>query len=45
VVYGGVIMLIARFEPGGVIELWTQLRGLAAKRLAPAPATEKSRAA
>jgi branched-chain amino acid transport system permease protein len=45
VVYGGIIMLIARFEPGGVIELWNQLRALAAKRLAPARATETSRAA
>jgi branched-chain amino acid transport system permease protein len=46
VVYGGIIMLIARFEPGGVIELWTQLRRLGQKRGAPtAPAAEGSRAA
>jgi branched-chain amino acid transport system permease protein len=46
VVYGGIIMLIARFEPGGVIEMWTQLRRLGQKRGAPAaPAAEDSRAA
>jgi branched-chain amino acid transport system permease protein len=45
VVYGGIIMLIARFEPGGVIELWVQLRTLAAKWFAPTRVTEKSRAA
>ncbi len=46
IVYGGIIMLIARFEPGGLIELWTQLRRLGRKRVTPsAPAAEGSHAA
>lgn len=26
IIYGGIIVLIARFEPGGVLELWRRLR-------------------
>ena len=40
IIYGGVIMLLARFEPGGFIELW---RRLAAPRLRrPAEARRKT---
>ncbi len=27
ILYGGIIMLIARFEPGGLLELWDRIRG------------------
>jgi branched-chain amino acid transport system permease protein len=26
IIYGGIIVLIARFEPGGLVELWQRLR-------------------
>jgi branched-chain amino acid transport system permease protein len=32
VVYGGIIVLIARFEPGGLLELWQQLTRARPKR-------------
>ncbi len=46
ILYGGVIMLLARFEPGGLIELWTatiapRVRGLTKAQ----PATERRHAA
>jgi len=27
IIYGGIILLLARFEPGGLVELWHQIRG------------------
>jgi branched-chain amino acid transport system permease protein len=33
IVYGGVIVLIARFEPGGLVELWHRLRAARRRRL------------
>jgi branched-chain amino acid transport system permease protein len=32
IVYGGIIMLIARFEPGGLLEIWHRLRLRQARR-------------
>jgi len=32
ILYGGIIVLIARFEPGGLSELWARLRPLLRKR-------------
>ncbi|HTS94719.1 MAG TPA: branched-chain amino acid ABC transporter permease [Stellaceae bacterium] len=28
IIYGGIILLLARFEPGGLIELWQRLRAM-----------------
>ena len=36
IVYGGIIVLIARFEPGGLLELWHRLTAPRTRR-APAP--------
>lgn len=36
--YGGIILLIARFEPGGLLEIWERFR---ARRLRQAARTEK----
>ena len=36
VIYGGIIMLIARFEPGGLLDLWSRLIVPTGKRLAHA---------
>ncbi|HUC66863.1 MAG TPA: branched-chain amino acid ABC transporter permease [Stellaceae bacterium] len=33
IVYGGVIVLIARFEPGGLVELWHRLHAARRRRL------------
>jgi branched-chain amino acid transport system permease protein len=33
ILYGGIIVLIARFEPGGLFELWRRLRNVFRKRL------------
>jgi branched-chain amino acid transport system permease protein len=40
ILYGGAILLIARFEPGGLLDLVYRARGLFAK---PAPPSEHSR--
>jgi branched-chain amino acid transport system permease protein len=40
ILYGGAILLIARFEPGGVLDLVHRLRGVFANRI---PASEQSR--
>jgi branched-chain amino acid transport system permease protein len=46
ILYGGVIMLLARFEPGGLIELWNGLIVPRIRRLGGARrATERSHAA
>lgn len=42
ILYGGFIMLISRYEPGGLLELWERIR---ARRQAPAMAAEPRRAA
>jgi branched-chain amino acid transport system permease protein len=34
ILYGGIILLLARFEPGGLLELWYRLT---ARRKAPEP--------
>ena len=34
ILYGGIILLLARFEPGGLLELWFRLT---ARRRAPEP--------
>lgn len=39
ILYGGIIMLIARFEPGGLLEIWDRLRARRAARAAPRDAT------
>jgi branched-chain amino acid transport system permease protein len=36
ILYGGIIMLIARFEPGGLLELWERMRDRRASRRAAA---------
>jgi len=36
ILYGGIIMLIARFEPGGLLELWERIRDRRASRRAVA---------
>jgi branched-chain amino acid transport system permease protein len=36
ILYGGIIMLIARFEPGGLLELWERARDRRASRRAAA---------
>ena len=36
ILYGGIIMLIARFEPGGLLELWERIRDRRASRRAAA---------
>jgi branched-chain amino acid transport system permease protein len=33
ILYGGIIVLIARFEPGGLFELWHRLRNVFGKRI------------
>ena len=39
ILYGGIIMVIARFEPGGILEIWERIRDRrAARRSAGAPA-------
>jgi branched-chain amino acid transport system permease protein len=38
IIYGGIIMLIARFEPGGLLEMWDRLRARRAARRARAAA-------
>src|SRR5215475_11566398 len=46
ILYGGVIMLLARFEPGGLIELWTAVVVPRVRRLVRArPTTERPHAA
>jgi branched-chain amino acid transport system permease protein len=45
VIYGGIIMLIARFEPGGLIELWTRLVAPRMQRLRAWRRTERPHAA
>lgn len=42
ILYGGIIVLIARFEPGGLLEMWERLR---ARRVSAAAARRVSRAA
>lgn len=42
ILYGGIIVLIARFEPGGLLEMWERLR---ARRISRAAARRVSRAA
>jgi branched-chain amino acid transport system permease protein len=39
ILYGGIIMLIARFEPGGLLELWDRILARAARQ-APAARAE-----
>ncbi|HUN48062.1 MAG TPA: branched-chain amino acid ABC transporter permease [Stellaceae bacterium] len=41
IIYGGIILLLARFEPGGLVELWHQIRG----RLTPLLLRRRPRAA
>jgi branched-chain amino acid transport system permease protein len=46
ILYGGVIMLLARFEPGGLIELWNAVVLPRLRRLArPRRSTERPHAA
>jgi branched-chain amino acid transport system permease protein len=33
ILYGGIILVLARFEPGGLIELWQRLRGSGAAKI------------
>ena len=33
ILYGGIIVVLARFEPGGLIELWQRLRGSGAAKI------------
>jgi branched-chain amino acid transport system permease protein len=42
ILYGGIIMAISRYEPGGLLELWDRVR---ARRQSPAMAAEPRRAA
>lgn len=42
ILYGGIIMAISRYEPGGLLELWDRVR---ARRQPPAMAAEPRRAA
>lgn len=42
ILYGGIIMAISRYEPGGLLELWDRMR---ARRQSPAMAAEPRRAA
>ena len=42
ILYGGIIMAISRYEPGGLLELWDRVR---ARRPPPAMAAEPRRAA
>jgi len=45
ILYGGIIMLIARFEPGGLLTIWERFRERRASRLAAAAlAARESRA-
>ena len=38
ILYGGIIMMIARFEPGGLLEIWERIRDRrAARRTAATP--------
>jgi branched-chain amino acid transport system permease protein len=37
IIYGGVIMLLARFEPGGLVELWGRLAAPLKKRFTRTP--------
>ncbi len=38
ILYGGIIMVIARFEPGGILEIWERMRDRrAARRAAGTP--------
>jgi branched-chain amino acid transport system permease protein len=39
ILYGGIIMLIARFEPGGLLELWERIRDRRASLRAAAART------
>jgi len=45
IIYGGIILLLARFEPGGLIELWRRLTGPLIARLAQRRPRSQTRAA
>ncbi|HTZ76648.1 MAG TPA: branched-chain amino acid ABC transporter permease [Stellaceae bacterium] len=45
IIYGGIILLLARFEPGGLIELWHRLTGPLIARLAQRRPRSQTRAA
>jgi branched-chain amino acid transport system permease protein len=38
IIYGGIIVLLARFEPGGLLDLWHRMRARRAHRATIAPA-------
>src|SRR5215475_8789938 len=45
ILYGGIIMLLARFEPGGFVELWNQVSPRLWRLLRARAKTERARAA
>jgi len=45
ILYGGIIMLLARFEPGGFVELWNQVSPRLWRLLRVRAKTERARAA
>ena len=45
ILYGGIIMLLARFEPGGLVELWHWVRPFLWRMLWARAKTERARAA
>ena len=37
IIYGGIILVLARFEPGGLLQIWTRFRAHRDRRLAEVP--------